>query len=120
MASATISHWGAEMLAEPDWLLEEPALSLLNPHLAEAFTEIEKYDLLVKGAVLLQDSPTELSLTCYSDLDVGKPENTDSDAPVQVMRRIPCCPECSMPQTNGKLHPENGCPYAIVDRVMST
>lgn len=117
---ATISHWGAEVLAEPDWLLDEPSLSLLDPHFSEAFTEIEKYDLRVKEAVIFQDSPTELSLTCYTDMDVGKPEHIDKDAPVQVMRRIPCCPECSMPQTKGKLHPENGCPYGTVDHVMST
>lgn len=106
---ATISHWGAEVEAEPDWLLEEPAFSLIQKPMADAFAEIEKWDLRVHGAVIVQSSPMELEMTVYAD------QSSRSH-----VSKIPCCVECHMPWGVGVLHPENGCPIGTIDHVMST
>jgi hypothetical protein len=106
---ATISHWGAEIEADPEWLLEEPAFGLLQRPLADAFVEVEKWDLRVQGAVLVQGGPMELELTVYAD-----------QSPKTHKTKIPCCSECRMPWEPGILHPYNGCPYGVIDQVMST
>lgn len=124
MDPTTISHWGAEVSTNRDWLLQEPALSLLNHLIADTFTEIEKWDLLVKKADIRVDSGF-IFITAHASQtndpkDTNYSEHISEEAPRTVEKSFPCCSECSMPIVSGKLHPENGCPYGIIDHVMST
>lgn len=112
MVKATISHWGADIYTDLDWLLQEPALEMLNPHLADAFVEIEKLDLRVKEAHISSDPDThQLQILVL-------PEKTNDPRSHQAI--VQCCHECMMPITQGKLHPDNGCSYWVIDHVMST
>jgi hypothetical protein len=106
---ATISHWGAEVEADPEWLLDEPAFGLLQKPMADAFAEVEKYDVQVQGAVLVRGPDSVLELTVYS-----------KDSSRQHVAKIPYCLECQMPWPAGNPHPDNDCPMKVVDHVMST
>jgi hypothetical protein len=123
-ATATLSHWNAELetASETSWLLEEPALGRIQRHLADAFAEIEKWDLFVGKATLQIQPPDEngrvnLTIKAIADLKNTLPKR---EAPRESIVQTPCCPECFMPVCDGQLHPENGCPYGIVEHVMCT
>jgi len=119
MEEVEISHWGSTVASNVKGLLEEPALSRLNVHLAQAFQQIEQEDLLVSKVVITQTAPMELSIHAKADLS-GDVSKLRKDAVREYVHKAPCCPECSCPIVDGKIHPENGCSYGIVDYVMST
>jgi hypothetical protein len=100
-----ISHWGAEIEAQPDWLGEEPALSILRKDLLDAF---EQWDLAVNKAHIHVQAE-------------------DVDTPHLVIRVTAkaggCFPDGApreMPKSDKHIHPDNGCPYGVVEQVMLT
>jgi hypothetical protein len=118
MATATISHWGIDVEAEPASLLEEPAFSLLQRPLADTFVEIEKWDLKVgKASMRTVADGDGKKIVIHAVPDMVRP---DGQGPRTVTHEVHCCPDCSIPWADGQLHPENGCPYGTVDHVMST
>jgi hypothetical protein len=115
---AVISHWNAEVEADPDWLIEEPAFEILKPVLAEAFTEIEKWDLLVgKASISVEKTESGPRLKIHVLPTEVRP---DGKGPTAIVHSADCCPECYMPRHHLKIHPDNGCPYSIVEQVMLT
>jgi hypothetical protein len=131
MATAVISHWGAELQSEVEWLLEEPFLSVLGRAMADAFARIERWDLRVNKAVLELQPPLDndrqisVIVRAYADLKNAQPRSKDADTSSEELVNITnlgvwMCPECNMPQIRSRLHPEDGCPYGTIDHVMSS
>ncbi len=112
MAVVTISHWGADIETDIDDLFVDPLWSHTQIALANAFTEIEKHDLQVASANIIRKKN---SLVIHVKSRPGRKNRV-----MKASHKIGCCPDCSAPQILGKLHPANGCPYEVIDHVMST
>jgi hypothetical protein len=118
MATAIISHWGAELEADSEALLEEPIFGLLQRPLADAFAQVEKFDLRV-GRVTLNSvtESDELNIVVQIIPELLRP---DGQGPSKYCTKIRCCIECHIPWAIDEIHAENGCPYGTVDHVMSS
>jgi hypothetical protein len=120
-----ISHWGAEIITKQKWLLDQPALGMLEPTLADAFSQVERWDFRVEKAEISfspidDDGRISIVIDVYADLN-----NTQLDPEVEAVGghkyhcKASCCQECNIPLCEGKLHPENGCIVGTIDHVMS-
>ena len=127
VSMATISHWGVDIEAEIDWLLEDPILTSLTRSLADNFVEIERWDLSVIKAVLDIDrsmassGAVKVKIQSFPDLTnarPGAPKISESEA--ETAFRTWLCPECHKYQLHGRTHPEDGCNYGVVDNIMSS
>lgn len=118
---SVISHWGAEIEADPGWLVEEPALTLLQVQLVDAFAEIERMDLVVDKATISVSTSDDGRPHLVIRVSSGQKSTAiPGGVPQEAVYHAPCCPECFMPKSVSQIHPENGCPYGLIEQVMLT
>ena len=126
--------WGGAVV-KSDVPITEDDLQSMTREFADAYTEVEKWDLLVTEVLLSIHQEhrcpvlTALPAEEYRAYEIP-PESPDLDrvpgesfSPVPVLcSKHPCevCHECGAFYWHRSLHPDNGCNYGAVDNVLKS
>lgn len=108
--------------------LTEDDLQPMLRELADAFSEVERWDLIVTEVLLtIHEEHRCPVLTALPDKEYRAYEIPGADpdgfrpTPI-VCHKHPCeaCAECGVFYWHRSLHPDNGCSYGVVDNVMKS